>query len=155
MDRLIFVLDSDLVMNKVLVQTLSDHSWEPVMMVSAAKVDLQQKPDVSIMGRATNILSKVCIQDLSYQCCPWNMLSLHYKISIWKTKCAQIFHQRTWVTLALPRAAPSLNSTWQNMQKLVPCQKCAKIYGKKRRRPENYPMLFWDNFIAFSAQSMV
>ena len=84
-----------------------------------------------------------------------SMLSIKkYKLCITKDQFVkQIFHQWTWVTLALPRAAlPWTGGPWQNMQKVEPCQNCAKIYGKKRRPPANYPTLFWDNFWAFALQ---
>ena len=74
-------------------------------------------------GRSTNNPLKVCAQDLS-------------------NKCAQIFHQWAWVTLALPRAA----LPWTAPDKI--CKKWGRAknvlkYSEKRDSHQQITQHFW------------
>ena len=133
-----FIVVLNTVMNKVLVQTLSDHGGAPVKMLRSSKI--HKKNETFQLWEEHRYVFKV--------------QHTNYERSDCRTKAAQIFHQWTWVTLALPRAAlPSttLDKICKNWR-----QKCAKIYSKNcfHQQITQYNT-FWDNFTAFSAWSMV
>ena len=132
-----FIVVLNTVMNKVLVQTLSNHGGAPVKMLRSSKI---HKNATFQLWEEHRYVFKV--------------QHTNYERSDCRSKAAQIFHQWTWVTLALPRAAlPSttLDKICKNWR-----QKCAKIYSKNcfHQQITQYNT-FWDNFTAFSAWSMV
>ena len=132
-----FIVVLNTVMNKVLVQTLSDHGGAPVKTLRSSKI---HKNATFQLWEEHRYVFKV--------------QHTNYERSDCRSKAAQIFHQWTWVTLALPRAAlPSttLDKICKNWR-----QKCAKIYSKNcfHQQITQYNT-FWDNFTAFSAWSMV
>ena len=86
-------------------------------------------------GRSTNNPLKVCAQDLS-------ILSIgKCEEQFVKSKCAQIFHQWAWVTLALPRAALPWTAPDKICKKWGRAKNVLKYSAKREQPPANYPTL--------------